>query len=70
MDSDNNKKNNRIVKNTIVLYFRMLFLMAISLYTGRVVLDVLGIDDYGIYKAKYFDQSDLVSSLDHADDSE
>lgn len=49
MDSDNNKKSSRIVKNTIVLYFRMLFLMAISLYTGRVVLDVLGIDDYGIY---------------------
>lgn len=33
-------------------------------YAGRVTRD------YGIYKAKYFDQSDLVSSLDHADDSE
>lgn len=44
--SDNNK---RIAKNTLFLYFRMLFMMAISLYTNRVVLDKLGVTDFGIY---------------------
>lgn len=44
--SDNNK---RIAKNTLFLYFRMLFMMAVSLYTSRVVLDALGIEDFGIY---------------------
>ncbi len=41
--------NKRIAKNTLFLYFRMLFLMAISLYTSRVVLDKLGVTDFGIY---------------------
>ena len=44
--SDNNK---RIAKNTLLLYVRMLFMMGISLYTSRVVLNTLGIEDYGIY---------------------
>ena len=44
--SDNNK---RIAKNTLMLYFRMLVMMAVSLYTSRVVLDTLGVSDYGIY---------------------
>ena len=44
--SDNNK---RIAKNTLMLYFRMLFMMAVSLYTSRVVLNTLGVEDYGIY---------------------
>lgn len=44
--SDNNK---RIAKNTLLLYFRMLLTMGISLYTSRVVLDVLGVVDFGIY---------------------
>ncbi len=39
----------RIVKNTFILYIRMFFTMGVSLYTSRVVLDVLGIEDYGIY---------------------
>ncbi len=39
----------RIARNTIFLYVRMLLLMAVSLYTSRVILKVLGIDDYGIY---------------------
>lgn len=42
--------NRRIVKNTLFLYFRMLFIMIVSLYTSRVVLQVLGIDDFGIYQ--------------------
>lgn len=41
--------NKRIAKNTIFLYFRTLLLMAITLYTSRVVLTTLGVDDYGIY---------------------
>ena len=41
--------NKRIVKNTLFLYIRMLLIMGISLYTSRVLLDKLGIEDYGIY---------------------
>lgn len=41
--------NKRIAKNTLLLYIRMLFMMAISLYTSRVVLNTLGVEDYGIY---------------------
>lgn len=48
--SDNGKVNNkRILRNTILLYFRMLFLMGISLFTSRIVLKTLGVEDYGIY---------------------
>ena len=42
--------NRRIAKNTLLLYFRMMFMMLVSLYTSRVVLQQLGIDDYGIYE--------------------
>lgn len=38
-----------IAKNTLFLYFRMLFLMCISLYTSRVIIEALGVSDYGIY---------------------
>ena len=41
--------NSRIAKNTIFLYFRMILLMVVSLYTSRVVLSTLGVEDYGIY---------------------
>lgn len=47
IESASNSK--RIAKNTILLYFRMIFLMLIGLYTSRVILDSLGVDDYGIY---------------------
>lgn len=40
--------NKRIAKNTALLYVRMLFSMLVSLYTSRVVLQVLGVDDFGI----------------------
>ena len=43
--------NKTIAKNTIFLYFRMMLTMIISLYTSRVILQVLGVDDYGIYQA-------------------
>ena len=41
--------NKRIAKNTLMLYGRMLFSMAVSLYTSRLVLNTLGVEDYGIY---------------------
>lgn len=44
--SDNNK---RIAKNTLLLYFRMLILMVISLFTSRITLQALGVDNFGIY---------------------
>lgn len=47
MNYSNNNK--RIAVNTLFLYIRMLFTMAISLYTSRVILKVLGADDFGIY---------------------
>lgn len=47
--ADNSSNNKRIAKNTIMLYLRMIIIMAIRLYTSRVVLDVLGVDDYGLY---------------------
>lgn len=43
--SENNK---RIAKNTLMLYIRMFFTMAVSLFTSRVVLQTLGVTDYGI----------------------
>ena len=39
----------RIAQNTLFLYFRMILIMGVSLYTSRVVLDKLGITDYGLY---------------------
>ena len=48
-DLENKEKTKRIAKNTVFLYFRMLFLMLVSLYTSRVILSALGISDYGIY---------------------
>lgn len=47
--SEQTDSNKRIARNTLTLYFRMLFLMCISLYTSRVVLEALGVVDYGIY---------------------
>lgn len=44
-------KNKTIAKNTMFLYIRMMLTMLISLYTSRVVLQMLGVDDYGIYQA-------------------
>lgn len=41
--------NKRIAKNTLLLYFRMLLTMGVSLYTVRVVLEALGDVDYGLY---------------------
>lgn len=41
--------NKRIAKNTIALYIRMIILMFVALYTSRVVLQTLGVEDFGVY---------------------
>lgn len=47
--NDNSINGRRVASNTIMLYLRMLLVMVVSLYTVRVVLNVLGEEDYGIY---------------------
>lgn len=49
--ADNSSNNKRIVKNTLMLYVRMFILMLVSLYTSRVVLNALGVEDFGINNA-------------------
>ena len=43
----NQQNNKRIAKNTLMLYFRMILTMLVSLYTSRVVYDVKGVMNYG-----------------------
>ena len=45
----NTVNNKRIAKNTFVLYVRMILVMLVGLYTSRVVLQALGINDFGLY---------------------
>ena len=45
----NFSNNKRIAKNTLILYVRMLFMMLVALYMSRVILNVLGVEDFGIY---------------------
>lgn len=45
-----NDDNRRIAKNTIYLYSRMIVMMLVTLYTSRIILEKLGVDDYGIYQ--------------------
>lgn len=47
--SNSSSNNKRIAKNTMLLYARMLLTMVISLFTSRVILQTLGVEDYGIY---------------------
>lgn len=49
MSSTEQSNNKRIAKNTIYLYIRMFFTMIVALYTSRIVLQVLGDSDYGLY---------------------
>lgn len=46
--SNQSNNNKRIAKNTMLLYIRMMFTMAVSLFTSRVILNTLGVEDYGI----------------------
>ena len=45
---DKSENNKRIAKNTVALYFRTFITMVVGLYTGRVMLQALGVDNYGI----------------------
>lgn len=47
--TNSSANNKRIAKNTILLYIRMFFIMAVTLFTSRVVLNTLGVVDFGIY---------------------
>lgn len=47
--SDQSTNNKRIAKNSLLLYVRMLFIMGVTLFTSRVILQALGVEDYGIY---------------------
>lgn len=54
MENENHMKpretaNKRIAKNTLVLYLRMVFILCVGLFTSRVVLNTLGVEDYGLY---------------------
>lgn len=44
-------KNIQIAKNTLLLYSRLFITIIVSLYTARIVLEQLGVEDYGIYNA-------------------
>ena len=46
MVSENNK---RIAKNTMLLYVRTLFSQLLALYTSRKILEIIGVEDFGIY---------------------
>lgn len=45
------QKNKQIAVNTLILYFRTILIMLVTLYTSRVVLNTLGVEDFGIYNA-------------------
>ena len=47
--SDSTVNNKRIAKNTALLYIRMLLLMVVTLFTSRVIIKLIGVEDYGIY---------------------
>ncbi len=49
MSSDNPTNNKQILKNTGYLYVQQILVLLVSLYTVRVILNTLGIEDYGIY---------------------
>lgn len=44
-----NHNNERIARNTLALYIRMAFVMGVTLFTSRIVLNELGVEDYGLY---------------------
>ena len=49
MSSSVQENNKRVAKNTVLLYIRMGFILIINLYTSRVILKYLGVQDFGIY---------------------
>lgn len=49
MEQSNKENSKRIAKNTLLLYIRLIFTMAVGLFTSRVILSTLGVEDYGVY---------------------
>lgn len=49
MSNQTSNNNKRIAKNTLYMYIRMAVIMLVQLYTSRIVLQALGINNYGIY---------------------
>ncbi|ADY34886.1 multi antimicrobial extrusion protein MatE [Phocaeicola salanitronis DSM 18170] len=49
MAQSNKENSKRIAKNTLLLYIRLIFTMAVGLFTSRVILATLGVEDYGVY---------------------
>lgn len=49
MSTQSSINNTRIAENTLLLYFRMLFMMVVLLYKSRVILNALGVENFGIY---------------------
>lgn len=47
--SDNSSNNKRIAKNSIFMAIRMVFVLLLTFYTTRVILNILGVEDYGVY---------------------
>lgn len=47
--ADNITNNKLVAKNTVFLYFRTMIILVVSLFTSRVILNALGVEDYGIY---------------------
>ena len=47
--ANHSHNNKRIAKNTVVLYIRMLVVMGVTLFTSRIVLQALGVEDFGLY---------------------
>ena len=45
----NKSSDNKVIHNTLMLYIRMAFVILVGLYTSRVILNVLGVNDFGIY---------------------
>ena len=49
--TDKRDNTKRLARNTALLYVRSFFNLVISLYSSRLVLQALGVDDYGLYNA-------------------
>ena len=50
--TESKQTNSKVLaKNTLFLYIRMILMMLVALYTSRVILQYLGVEDYGIYNA-------------------
>ena len=51
--SNQESNSKRIAKHTLLLYFRMILIMVVSLYTSRIILNELGVEDFGIYNLRF-----------------